>query len=103
MRPRVEVGRPFAQQNLCHFAWLAQPGQKLGICSNVFYLLHYQMLFCQLPVWVILLFCNSSINGGRRVFLTRLTGGRRLFVTYQWGKPQLDEVENAEGASVPRR
>ena len=46
---------------------------------------------------------NSSINGGRRVFLTRLPGGRRLFVTYQWGKPQLDEVENAEGASVPRR
>ncbi|OQX65972.1 MAG: hypothetical protein B5M55_01885, partial [Desulfococcus sp. 4484_242] len=25
------------------------------------------------------------------------------FVTYQWGKPQLDEVENAKGASVPRR
>ena len=33
----------------------------------------------------------------------RLPGGCRLFVTYQWGKPQLDEVENAEGASVPRR
>ena len=24
-------------------------------------------------------------------------------MTYQWGKPQLDEVENAKGASVPRR
>jgi len=22
-------------------------------------------------------------------------------VTYQWGKPQLDEVENAEGAVIP--
>ena len=32
--------------------------------------------------------CNSSINRGKRVFLTRLSGGRRLFVTYQWGKPQ---------------
>ncbi|MCD6305848.1 MAG: hypothetical protein J7M32_06110, partial [Deltaproteobacteria bacterium] len=44
---------------------------------------------------------NSSINGGRRVFLTRLPGGRRLFETYQWGKPQLDEVGNAKGASLP--
>ncbi|MCD6306738.1 MAG: hypothetical protein J7M32_10705 [Deltaproteobacteria bacterium] len=24
-------------------------------------------------------------------------------MTYQWGKPQLDECENAKGASVPRR
>ena len=47
-------------------------------------------------------FCNSSINGGRRVFLTRPPGGRRLFVTYQWGKPQLDECENAKGASAPQ-
>ena len=46
---------------------------------------------------------NGSTTRGRRVFLTRLPGGRRLFVTYQWGKPQLDEVENAEGANVPRR
>ena len=46
---------------------------------------------------------NSSINKGRRVFLTRLPGGRRFFVTYQWGKPQLDEGGNAKGASVPRR
>ncbi|MCD6305942.1 MAG: hypothetical protein J7M32_06595, partial [Deltaproteobacteria bacterium] len=44
---------------------------------------------------------NSSITRGRRVFLTRLPGGRRLFVTYQWGKPQLDECENAKGASLP--
>gem|GEM_PF-2563010 len=49
------------------------------------------------------IFSNSSMNRGRRLFLTRLPGGRRLFVTYWWGKPQLDEVENAEGASVPRR
>jgi len=35
--------------------------------------------------------------------MTRLPGGRRFFVTYQWGKPQLDEVENAEGAGIPRR
>jgi hypothetical protein len=28
--------------------------------------------------------------------------GRRLFVTYQWGNPQLDEVENAEGVAIPR-
>jgi len=34
-------------------------------------------------------------------FLRRLPGGIRLFVTYQWGKPQLDEVENAEGAVIP--
>ena len=34
-------------------------------------------------------------------FLKRLPGGIRLFVTYQWGKPQLDEVENAEGAVIP--
>ncbi len=33
----------------------------------------------------------------------RLPGGRRVFVTCQRGKPQLDEVENAKGASVPRR
>jgi len=33
--------------------------------------------------------------------LTRLPGGRRLFVTYQWGKPQLDEIGNAKGASLP--
>jgi hypothetical protein len=33
----------------------------------------------------------------------RLSRGRCLFVTYQWGKPQLDEVENAEGAGIPRR
>jgi len=26
-----------------------------------------------------------------------------LFATYQWGKPQLDKVENAEGARLPRR
>jgi len=25
------------------------------------------------------------------------------FATYQWGKPQLGEVENAEGARLPRR
>ncbi|OQX65706.1 MAG: hypothetical protein B5M55_03305 [Desulfococcus sp. 4484_242] len=33
----------------------------------------------------------------------RLRGGRRLFVSYQWGKPHLDEIENAAAATVPRR
>ena len=46
--------------------------------------------------------CDTSMNRGRRVFLTRLPGRRRLFVTYQRGKPQLDECKN-KGASVPRR
>jgi hypothetical protein len=36
------------------------------------------------------------------VFLKRLARGHRLFVTYQWGNPQLDEVENAEGEAIPR-
>ncbi len=33
--------------------------------------------------------------------MTRLPGGCRFFVTYQWGKPQLDEVENAQGQVSP--
>jgi hypothetical protein len=39
---------------------------------------------------------------GRSLFWSDWREGAVLFVTYQWGNPQLDEVENAEGVAIPR-
>jgi hypothetical protein len=38
---------------------------------------------------------------GRSLFWSDWREGAVLFVTYQWGNPQLDEVENAEGVAIP--